>query len=251
MTVVVSILCTDGVVVAADSMLTSSVENIDIARHTGKKLHALGEVEIFAYAGDQGLGHRFRIEAEAQPAEKLDTVHPIKYPLKVSKNIRKQFRQSGFGKKVELDAVLAYAHNDAHHCCVFDDRLHPMLLDNEHYFNSIGSGKVLADPFLLFLVKVFCQDGPPDVRRGVFLAAWAIEHVIQTNAGGVAGPICVATLERAPEGGFVARELGESEVDDHLRVMEETYDYLPRLVSGIETNAWDDDGAPFPDDDEA
>ena len=41
MTVVVTFLCTDGVVVAADSMLTTSIGGVKVSHYTGRKLSIL------------------------------------------------------------------------------------------------------------------------------------------------------------------------------------------------------------------
>ncbi len=41
MTVVVGFHCSDGVVVAADSMLTSNLGGVDVAHHKGRKLFTL------------------------------------------------------------------------------------------------------------------------------------------------------------------------------------------------------------------
>jgi len=60
---------------------------------------------------------------------------------------------------------------------------------------ALGSGKMSADPFLRFLTDVFCGGVQPKVRDAVFLAAWTVQHAIDTTPGGVAGPIRVATFE--------------------------------------------------------
>ena len=61
MTAAVAFLCKDGVVIGADSMITTSIGGMPLAQHVGKKVHTLPGDQIFAYAGDQGLGDRFRI----------------------------------------------------------------------------------------------------------------------------------------------------------------------------------------------
>lgn len=52
MTVVVTFLCDDGVVVAADSMLTPSFGGISVGHHDCRKVHLLENKQVFAYAGD-------------------------------------------------------------------------------------------------------------------------------------------------------------------------------------------------------
>lgn len=90
---------------------------------------------------------------------------------------------------------------------------------------ALGSGKLSADPFLRFLVDTFCQAGQPTVREGVFLATWTVQHVIEVNPGGVAGPIQVAVVETA-SGEHVARELPDAEIEEHQQAIESARDAL-------------------------
>jgi hypothetical protein len=47
-----------------------------------------------------------------------------------------------------------------------------------------------------------------------------VQHVIDTNPGGVAGPIRVATFSSDQAGNFEARELPESEIQEHQQAIE-------------------------------
>ena len=64
MTVVVVFNCVDGVVIAADSMITPSIGGINVGHHHGRKIEVLAGPQLFAFAGDQGQGARFRVMAE-------------------------------------------------------------------------------------------------------------------------------------------------------------------------------------------
>ena len=72
MTVVVAFLCPDGVVVAADSMLTPMIGTgagpIGVGHHTGRKVYRLPGEQIFGWAGDLGLAARFKTMVELNPA---------------------------------------------------------------------------------------------------------------------------------------------------------------------------------------
>jgi hypothetical protein len=103
--------------------------------------------------------------------------------------------------------------------------MQPRLLDIDHFYLALGSGKLSADPFLRFLVDTFCQSGQPTVREGVFLATWTVQHVIDVNPGGVAGPIRVAVVEATSEG-YVARELPDAEIGEHQQAVESARDAL-------------------------
>jgi hypothetical protein len=224
MTVVVAFLCTDGVVVAVDSMLTSAIGTpagaLPIAHHTGRKVDVLAGQQVIAYAGDQGQGARFRIMAEGSHPLILQVAHAIDYPLRLTQSLIAQFQSTGIpANAIGVNTVLAYQHGARHHCCAFEGAIQPRLLDAHHFYVALGSGKLSADPFLKFLSDIFCPNGQPSVREAVFLATWAVQHVIDTNPGGVAGPIRIATLEQAA-GGLAARDLPDTEIEEHRQAIE-------------------------------
>ena len=71
-----------------------------------------------------------------------------------------------------IATILAFPHSAGHHCCVFEGTIQPRLLDTNHFYVALGSGKLAADPFLRFLVDIFCPNGQPKVREAIFLATW-------------------------------------------------------------------------------
>jgi hypothetical protein len=223
MTAVVAFLCTDGAVVAADSMLTPSVAGIAVGHHKGLKVEIIGGPQVFAYAGDHGQGARFKIMAETS-YEALGLgrePHPINYPLALTQALITQFSQTGIDTaSIDIPAVLAFVHGDTPQCCVFEGAIQPRLLDRHHFYVALGGGKQYADPFLRFLVDIFCGSGQPNVREAVFLATWLLDHVIETNPGGIAGPIRIAVFERDADGACQARALPENEIDEHLQAVE-------------------------------
>jgi 20S proteasome alpha/beta subunit len=236
MTVVVAFLCTDGVVIAADSMLTTSSGPVPIAHLTGRKVDVLAGPQVFAYAGDQGQGARFRVMANANHAAIARGGHALDYPIGLTQALIQQFQSTGIANAINVNTVLAFVHGGAQQCCVFDGPIQPRLLDPHHFFVAIGSGKLAADPFLRFLVDIFSPNGPPTVREAVFLATWTVEHVIHTNPGGVAGPLRIATLQQGP-GGLAARELPDTEIDEHRQAMASAAQALRAWRDGMQSGA--------------
>ena len=107
------------------------------------------------------------------------------------------------------------------------------MLDQDHYFIALGSGKLSADPFLRFLSAIFCKsDDPLLVKQAVFLATWTLEHVIATSSGGVAGPIQMATLE-ATEGILRARLYAQSDIDYHSEAIRDAERSLREWSKGM------------------
>jgi hypothetical protein len=220
MTVVVVFHCSDGVVIAADSMITPTMGNISVGHHHGRKIDILTGPQLFAFAGDQGQSARFRIMADGAHGQIVAANHPMDHALAPSMGIIKQFQATGIGNSIGVNTILAFGHGGRHHCCMFEGALQPRLLDEHHYYAALGSGKLSADPFLRFLVDVFCPTGRPTMREAMFLATWAVQHVIDTNPGGVAGPIRVATFDADPTGNFQAKELPETEIAEHQQAIE-------------------------------
>jgi len=246
MTVAVAFLCSDGVVVAADSMLTPSVGNLPVGHHKGKKVSVLSGGQLFAFAGDQGQAERFKIMANGSYAAIANAQHALDYPIGLTTSLIQQFHATGIGNVINVNTVLAYVHSDKQQCCIFEGAIQPRLLDTDHYYAALGSGKLAADPFLRFLVDVFCgSNSPPNTREAIFLATWTIQHVIDTNPGGVAGPIRVATLERNAQGVFEPRELPVGEIEEHQQAIESAAQALRTWRDAIQSGKAAD-GLPSP-----
>lgn len=220
MTVVVGFYCRDGIVIGADSMLTPSMGGISVGHHKGQKVHLLSGNQLFAFAGDQGQAARFQIMADGSHAMPATVGHAIDFPLILTQSLIQQFQNTGVGQQIGVNTLLGFEHGGQQQLCVFEGLIQPRLLDAAHYYVALGSGKLSADPFLRFLVDIFCLNGPPSVREATFLTEWAIQHVIDTNPGGVAGPIRIAVMERNPGGAWQSRLLTDNEVDDQGQAVE-------------------------------
>lgn len=215
MTVAIGFHCHDGIVVGADSMLTPSIGGINVGHHKGQKVHILTGDQIFAFAGDHGQASRFQIMADASADQIAPAGHPILYAINISSSMIAQLRSTGIEpNQIGFNTLLGFEHQGAQQLCVFEGPIQPRLLDQRHYYTALGSGKLSADPFLRFLADIFCYHGQPSVAEAVFLTAWTIQHVCETNPGGVAGPTRIAVMERQPGGGYQSRLVSDNEVDD-------------------------------------
>ena len=119
------------------------------------------------------------------------------------------------------------------------------MFDQDHYYMALGSGKLSADPFLRFLVDIFCVARRPNTREAVFLATWTVRHAIETTQGGVAEPIRVGVLE-AVAGAWEARELPETEIDEHLQAVESAATALRDWRDSFSSENATDDTPPPP-----
>jgi hypothetical protein len=225
MTVVVAFLCTDGIVLAADSMITPSMGNLNVGHHHGVKVNVLAGDQLFAFAGDQGQAARVMLIAD-NAANVIDTFdHPMDYAVAISEAVIAQFTRTGINGSINVNAMLGWRHDGMTACCVFEGAMQPRLLDANHFYVALGSGKLSADPFIRFVVDTFCTAGQPTVREAVFLATWVVQHVIDTNSGGVAPPIRMVTIEEVV-GNFLARNLPIEEIAEHQQAIESAAEAL-------------------------
>jgi hypothetical protein len=236
MTLIVAFSCVDGAVIAADSMLTASIGSLPTGHHHGRKVHILPDHHVFAFAGDQGQADRLRLMAALNTARAATVPHPLDHGLGLTQGIITQFNATGIGNAINMNAVLAFPHNRSIAVCAFMGALQPWLLDGDHYFVAMGSGKQMADPFLRFLLDVFSPT-QPTVREAVFLATWTLQHTINTNPGGVAGPIRMVVIQNL-EGGVTVRELSADEVGEQQQAVadaESTLRNWRSLIAGTRT----------------
>ncbi len=246
MTVAVGFFCRDGIVIGADSMLTPSVGGLSVGHHKGQKVHILAGDQLFAFAGDQGQAARFQIMADGNHQLTQGAGHPIGYPLALTQSLIQQFQNTGIGQNINVNTLLAFVHGGSAQLCVFEGVIQPRLLDKTHYYVALGSGKLSADPFLRFLVDIFCCNGPPSVSEATLLTAWAIQHVIDTNPGGVAGPIRIGVMEQNQGGGWQARNLTDNEVDDHGQAIGSALDAMRAWRTSLSANQPDGEAPVHP-----
>lgn len=222
MTVVVAFHCSDGIVIAADSMITPTMGNVSVGHHHGQKIQILAGQQVSAFAGDQGQASRFNIMANGGFGPYGDGAgHPIDYPIALTTAVLSDFAMTRIIGNIGVNMILAFPHGESHQCCVFEGNLlQPRLLDADHYYVALGSGKLSADPFLRFLSDTFCQNTQPTVREAIFLSTWVIQHVIDTNPGGCADPIRVSILEKDTAGALSARNLSQDEIAEHKEAIE-------------------------------
>ncbi len=226
-------------------MITPNVGGMWVGHHHGRKVGVLPGQQVLGWAGDFGLAMRFRAFTEEHAAAIPGNPHPLSHGLALSQDYTNSCKNTNAGALDTLNAVLAYPHGGTHQCCIFDGNMQPRLMDEDHYYWALGSGKLSADPFLRFLVDIFCKDRRPNVREAIFLATWTVQHAIETTGGGVAPPIRVAVLENAG-GVLVARELPETEIDEHLQAKSSAEEALRVWLNEIQSGVAAENAAPVP-----
>ena len=215
MTVIVSILCSDGIVLASDSMITNSMGQLATTETKGKKVFNLGSNGIFAFCDDASLATRARLVLERDRTSQLG-ISLLDYSVTLSQTLMEHFQSTKLGFPLALQFMLGCVIDHEPRLIQFDGNLQPRLLDEKSYWLCLGSGKQFADPFLKFLTDVFCPNQQPTVRLAKWLAYWAIEHTIDTNVGGVNGPIQITVLEKESHQ-YLLTESDSNDLDYHAR----------------------------------
>jgi hypothetical protein len=72
----------------------------------------------------------------------------------------------------------------------------PEVKEGKMFFVSIGSGQVLADPFLAFVSRVLWKEEMPTVDEARLGVYWVLNHTIRLAPGGIGGPIRIAVLRK-------------------------------------------------------
>ncbi len=229
MTLVVGAKCKDGIVLGSDGAATFGAMGQRTARQPTRKLTTIDNRVIVASSGPMGLGQRLRGEIEAiwnggKLAEQSphDAMTAIRIAL-WTKHLAIEFQVASVANKVignlavdsTLSATLA-AMPLKSGCCLFhfDQQGAPEMIPDDLPFVAIGSGQLIADPFLGFLRRVLWNDKVISVSDGLCAVLWTLRHTIETNPGGVSNPTQVVVLAKE-NGEWIAREVGREEQGEH------------------------------------
>jgi hypothetical protein len=100
------------------------------------------------------------------------------------------------------------------------------------HFVSMGSGQIIADPFLAFVSRVLWRETIPDVKIATLGVYWALSHAIKYAPGGVGEPIRIATLRRV-DGAWKATVVEEDVLQEsaqHIDAIEERIGHYPAEI---------------------
>lgn len=216
MTAIVGMLCNDGVVIGADSSSTFSTGRERTIEQPSEKISIIGGSIIIAGTGQVGLDQRFtEVVSGVWSNKQFQQGTPMQIAKVLSANGINDFASTGLSPGA-YGALVAYPNNKKPCLCEFaiSDFQPEMKTADRIWYCSMGSGQNITDPFLAFMRSVFWADGrQPNVREGVFATAWALEHVVDCNPGGVDGPISIAVLERN-RNNLAARRIRDEELDE-------------------------------------
>jgi 20S proteasome alpha/beta subunit len=230
MTILLGVLCQDGVVVGSDSSATfAATARLNTIEQSVRKLFLVGSDVIFASTGGGGLGQRLNYLLAQLREQSPDwlALHPLDIAMRLSqamlRNMQFTFLQPG-----QLGALVAFPCQGGFHLCEFAlADFQPEMKTPDTWFVSMGSGQMITDPFFGLLRRTLFCEAQPTLAEGALAASWALHNAIQLNTGGINGPMQLAVLRRlAPDGPFEARLFGNDELTDHANAIQDIENYL-------------------------
>jgi predicted proteasome-type protease len=239
-TVLVAVRCSDGVVIGADSIATSSIGEFPLMHiPVDSKITTFSQNIIVASTGAVGLSQRLHHHVEgAINGGVFKNLNLHECTTNISKRVLTEFEtnkvrmwgQEGlrFGAYVAAPirdelVLVEYATTD----------FQPEVKQGNLFFGSMGSGQMLADPFLAFVTRVLWQNKMPTVDVAKFGVYWVLDHTIKHAPGKVGPPIKLATLTKI-DANWVAQEQDTQESAQYIVELEE---YIARFVRSAAEDA--------------
>jgi hypothetical protein len=211
LTLIVGILCSDGIVIASDSAATYSTGfATTIGQQEVKKVHQLGSSILYGSTGAIGMSQLLQsaIETAWNTVLVKDQLLPMQvmvHLFTVISGATLAIRNSA-AQTIALVGAQAASSTALCKCVVaipiqqkpylfqFDFSGAPEAATQQLPFISMGIGQPIADPFLAFLNRILWKGRSPTVAEGRFAAAWTVKHVADTIPGGVGLPLQMASL---------------------------------------------------------
>ena len=224
MTLVLGIRCGDGIVVGADSMITSGSLRGNV-RVDGKKIFLLPDDRgIVACAGDVVVSQIVMDDLREQWPSIAGAEIGSEVKDLVSKSIRRALAdENSQFERLDFSALVALTIQHQATLLLYRGTQPAFEARDGVYFLRAGSGDLFASLFQKLLERIFWNgEAPPLIGDGVFSALWTLTHIIEANAAmGIGGPPRIAVLEdRSNQGDWRSRMLPNHELDEFQQLIQ-------------------------------
>jgi hypothetical protein len=202
LTILVGVKCTDGIVIGADSMMTSAMGASPLVQEpVAEKLQLVGNKAIIACTGSVGLAQRVKIIADQMWKDKEFTGSGMKTATRLAGLALTDFGSSHVQKHPQLGinfgALMAMVVQDVPYLVEFGSTdFQPELKEATNFCVSMGSGQMLADPFLTFVKRVLWKGTMPNVERAKIGVFWALSYTCKVAVGNVGGDLKLGVLRK-------------------------------------------------------
>lgn len=229
MTLIVGLLCSDGVVVGSDSAVTfGDGGRFTIGQQQAEKVRVVENSLIYSSTGAVGISQVIAERVGNLWSQRTLTGKPEAVMDKVGKeiaNLVSPYLQTGqFLRGMGNDpsaslckSLIAVLISGQPQLFTFDFNGAPEKVTKEIGFVSLGSGQMIADPFLAFLRRILWEGKELTLSEGRLAAVWTIDHVRRTNPGGIGGEIQLATLSCDRNSRPVVTRVNSNEIQEHLQ----------------------------------
>jgi len=201
MSLLVGVLCEDGVVVGAARSGMERGGGGDDREPSAVDLAVVDRDVILASVGARGLGQRC---ADVVAGIRSDSRFGEWAGLRIAKSICSDVVDDFASTRCEkgrFGALVAFAAADGFQLCEFPaDDFQPELKTPECWFAAMGPGRHVAEPFVAFLCSVFFADSRPGLEGGVFAATWVLDYAVGRGSGAAVKPGEIAVLTREADG---------------------------------------------------
>jgi hypothetical protein len=225
-TILVGVRCSDGVVIGSDSVATSSAGQFPVMHmpYDGKIKIFYGPI-IVAASGP--IGHCQRLHHHVEEAINGGVFRGPKLRetiTNISRRVLNDFQNSfvpTYGNDgLRFGALVAAVHNNEPFLVEYATTdFQPEIKQGNLCFVSMGSGQLLADPFLAFVNRVMWRNSIPTVDMATFGVYWVLSHTINLAPGKVGPPIRLATLRKV-DGAWIAKEQDTQEAGEYISELE-------------------------------
>jgi len=243
MTLIVGILCENGVVMASDSAATFGASGVQtIGQQNVQKVRSLAHAMLFSSTGAVGISqviadsleHGYSsgaLKSQRSPEAAMDTIGKS-----IGQQLGPYLQTANLVRPLVGDAsqslcksMLAMIVNKEPCLFTFDFNGAPERATPDLPFVAMGSGQQIADPFLAYLKRLLWSDSTPSLAEGRLVATWVLEHATRTNPGGVGGPTQLAELTLVSDRPNV--EMYDADrVQEHSQNIQSAEDALVRAI---------------------
>jgi hypothetical protein len=228
MTIVVGILCNEGVVIAADGMASQNISGNHFVGKDNQKLTVIRKNEcILGVSGQDTLNNllisyltnnydniineniqdenEFVYTIQRGFYEYYEKLHILpllnstisRESVQYGKNmITKQQMLNEFFNQ-QASSIIGFKFKDKHYIANISGITNCPHILREHgiFYTMIGEGLLIADPSMHLIKNILNINSSPNIYEAELLAYWAISHAIKVSCGGIGGNISITKLK--------------------------------------------------------
>lgn len=237
MTLIVGILCSDGVVIGSDGLATFGLgDNKTISQPYPDKIVTIDKRVITAWTGEIGLQQRVNDVISAlwkrneQP--KLSDQPSVEIGRTIAEYVIKDFNRTKF-ISLSFGELVAIPCTDREFCLIefASTNFQPEIKSENNGFVAMGLGQTNADPLLGLIRKAFWPTRLPNVKEGIFATTMVLKLGCEMSPGGVGKPIRISVLKYNEDDILEACFLDENELYEHEQNVNAAIDYFGQYLA--------------------